>query len=159
MVGDGFALHGITFADAAGTALASAGDINNDGYDDIIIGAYLADPNGASTGEAYVFLGRDDSTTAFAADFDLSDLLTANGGNGSEGFVINGLASGELGGIDSQFGTSVSGVGDFNNDGFDDYVIGAPRANGGGQTFVVYGRDNSVTAFGRRVRNLGSARS
>ena len=42
----------------SGVSVSSAGDINNDGYDDIIIGALGADPNGDISGESYVVFGK-----------------------------------------------------------------------------------------------------
>ena len=45
---NGFVINGIDEDDYSGNSVSSAGDINNDGYDDIIIGATYADPNGDS---------------------------------------------------------------------------------------------------------------
>ena len=44
--------------DYSGWSVSNAGDINNDGYDDVIIGAHTADPNGANSGESYVVFGK-----------------------------------------------------------------------------------------------------
>ena len=40
-----------------GNAVATAGDVNGDGFDDIVIGAHRADPNGGSSGSSYVVFG------------------------------------------------------------------------------------------------------
>ena len=61
--------------------MSSAGDINNDGYDDIIIGAY-GRPNGDYSGESYVVFGK---AAGYSASLELSSL------NGTNGFVINGI--------------------------------------------------------------------
>lgn len=67
----GFVINGIDASDFSGYSVSSAGDINNDGYDDIIIGAREADPNGASeAGESYVVFGQSE----FDAFVELSDL-------------------------------------------------------------------------------------
>ncbi len=53
----GFALWGEAVNDLSGWSVASAGDVNGDGYDDLIIGAFSADPNGADSGASYVVFG------------------------------------------------------------------------------------------------------
>jgi hypothetical protein len=134
---DGFVFNGIDQSDYSGYSVSSAGDVNGDGIDDILIGAFLADPDGAtSAGETYVVFGKD---TAFDAAIDLSDL------NGSNGFVLNG--------IDGQdySGQSVSSAGDVNGDGIDDILIGAYGADpdgafSAGETYVVFGKDTGFDA-------------
>ncbi len=79
----------------------SAGDVNNDGYDDVIIGAT------GSTSKAYVILGGSS----------ISDTLDAP----TDGVVINV--------IDSASGCNVGGDGNVNNDDYDDVIIGAPGIN------------------------------
>ena len=50
---NGFVINGIDAGDYSGYSVSSAGDINGDGFDDLIIGARGADPNGqSSAGEA-----------------------------------------------------------------------------------------------------------
>jgi len=137
---EGFVINGIDADDRSGGSVSNAGDINGDGFDDFLIGAVRADPGGVGqAGESYVVFGRDDSLTPFAASFDLSSL------NGTNGFVLNGIGS-----LDSS-GFSVSGAGDINGDGFDDILIGArdadPNGNFSGETYLVFGRDDSVTPF------------
>jgi hypothetical protein len=56
---NGFVLQGISEDDHSGAAVSSAGDINGDGIDDLLIGAARADPNSMSlAGETYVVFGR-----------------------------------------------------------------------------------------------------
>ncbi len=107
---NGFVLNGIDEFDFSGRSVSGAGDINGDGIDDLIIGAYGADPNGILSGESYVVFGRD---TGFDAALELSEL------DGSNGFVLNGIDEGD------RSGRSVSGAGDINGDGIDDLIIGA----------------------------------
>ncbi|MFO1070532.1 MAG: hypothetical protein U1E14_18600 [Geminicoccaceae bacterium] len=128
---NGFAISGLVDGDAAGVSVSSAGDVNGDGIDDIIIGARDADPNGNASGASYIVFGRDDG---FDATVDLADL------DGSNGFAIVGAGEGDFS------GWSVSGAGDINGDGFADIVIGAPGAYSGdrygaGEAFVVFGTD------------------
>ena len=142
MVGDGslgFVMNGIDEVDFSGYSVSSAGDVNGDGVDDILIGAPYADPNGSSSGETYVVFGR---TTGFAASFELSSLAT---GDGSTGFVINGIDGSD------RSGRSVSSAGDVNGDGVDDLLIGAASAdpNGNsqaGESYVVFGRTTGFAA-------------
>ncbi len=130
---NGFRVSGELAGDRAGWSVSGAGDINGDGVEDFIIGAYTADPNGSDSGATYVVFGR---TTGFPANFALSSL------NGSNGFEITGIAAGN----DSGF--SVSSAGDVNGDSIDDLIIGAPSASGEGEAYVVFGRS---TAFGAEL--------
>ena len=132
---NGFTLNGIDASDQSGYSVSGAGDINGDGIDDLIIGAYLADPNGDNeAGESYVVFGQDTvNGPGFGANLDLSTL------NGSNGFTLNGIDASDWSGY------SVSGAGDINGDGIDDLIIGAYRAdpngdNEAGESYVVFGR-------------------
>jgi len=128
---DGFVLFGIDADDFVGQQISSAGDINGDGFDDIIIGAKSADPNGSGSGETYVVFGK---ASGFNASFELSTLAL---GDGTDGFVLNGIGA-------SDFSGSVSSAGDVNGDGFDDILIGAqggdPNGSASGETYVVFGK-------------------
>ena len=130
----GFALHGQAL-DLAGQDVAAAGDFNGDGLDDLIIGAYAADPNGASSGQSYVVFG---TYEALPAALELSDL------DGTNGFALNGAN------IVERSGRSVAGVGDVNGDGIDDVVIGAfnapPNGAASGRAYVVFGRAEGFPA-------------
>ncbi len=137
---DGFALPGIDADDQSGLEVAGAGDLNGDGFDDLVIGAWMADPNGNSSGEVYVVYGR---ATGFGASFDLSTLDGTNGFT-LEGYQGNGLA-----------GFSVSAAGDVNGDGFDDAMIGAygvdvPAGTDAGESYVIFGQapTTAVTRVG-----------
>jgi len=129
---NGFAINGVSAGDQSGASVSAAGDINVDGFDDLIIGASLVDPNGGDSGASYIVYGSDQ---AWTSPLNLSSLDSANG------FVINGVSAGD------NSGTSVSAAGDINVDGFDDLIIGAPLAdpNGdsSGASYVVFGGDIS----------------
>src|SRR6185436_7395135 len=87
----------------AGASAASAGDVNGDGYDDIIIGSPYTSSDGKDyNGRAYVIFGGAQGT--FGGTFNLNAL------NGSNGFRINGDTS------YGYLGTSVSSAGDVNGD-------------------------------------------
>ena len=135
----GFVLTGINSYDHSGNSVSGAGDVNGDGIDDFIIGAYTADPNGDSeAGESYVVFGR---TTGFPAVFELSSLTPEIGEDGTEGFVIQGIDDGDFSGV------SVSGAGDVNGDGIDDLIIGADEASyRAGESYVVFGRSTGFPA-------------
>ena len=129
---NGFVIQGLDKKSKFGGALSSAGDVNGDGFIDIIIRAKNADADGTqdNSGKAYVIFGKNSSF----AGFQLSDL------DGSNGFVINGINSGDLA------GTSVSSL-DINSDGFSDLVIGANNAdpndnNNAGEVYVVFGKES-----------------
>jgi Ca2+-binding RTX toxin-like protein len=125
---NGFQINGEVASDLSGFSVSAAGDINGDGFDDIIIGAYAASPNGTRSGASYVVFGSDSD---FGATLELSNL------DGTTGFKLNGVAASDLS------GQSVSGAGDVNGDGFDDIIIGAngasPTENNSGASYVVFG--------------------
>ena len=132
---NGFAIRGLALGDAFGQRVSSAGDVNGDGIDDVIIGAPFADPNGKETGQSYVVFGSDQG---FPAVIEASSL------DGSNGFALNGITQND------RLGTSVSGAGDVDGDGIDDMIIGAPAADSQrtdpGQAYVVYGSDQGFPA-------------
>ena len=127
---NGFVINGIDDCDEVGNSVSSAGDINGDGVDDVIIGAYEADGNGEMrAGESYVVFGGGE--VGSAGSLNLSDL------DGINGFVINGIDDNDFS------GNSVSSAGDINSDGVDDVIIGAfdasPNDNREGESYVVFG--------------------
>jgi Ca2+-binding RTX toxin-like protein len=132
---NGFAIKGIGRFDQAGHAVSSAGDFNGDGFDDLLIGAKGAEPNGTASGQSYVVFG---GSAGFAASLNLSSL------NGSDGFAINGIAKGD------NSGWSVSGTGDVNGDGLEDVLIGAFGAHsngtGSGQSYIVFGHSGGFSS-------------
>jgi hypothetical protein len=131
--GMGFSLSGADASfigedsfDNSGSSVASAGDVNGDGYDDFLIGAPGDEEGGApSAGQTYLILGR--QAADWGMDFDLV--------NADASFI--GEAS-----LD-QSGRSVAGAGDVNDDGYDDFLIGALTNDAGGQeagqTYLILG--------------------
>ncbi|HEV8320446.1 MAG TPA: VCBS repeat-containing protein [Myxococcota bacterium] len=113
-------LTGQAPTDQLGISVAPAGDVNRDGYDDVVVGAYLNDAGGTDAGRAYVYLG------GAGASFD----PTPDG-------TLTGAAAGD------NFGRSVSSAGDVNGDGYDDLTVGAYLNDAGGQdagrTYLYFG--------------------
>ncbi len=132
---NGFRLNGVAEYDQSGFAVSAAGDVNGDGFDDLIIGAFGADPNGSRSGSSYVVFGK---STPFASTQSLSTL------DGSNGFRLDGE------GINHNSGFAVSAAGDVNGDGFDDLIIGAysasPNGTLSGSSYVMFGSSSPFNA-------------
>ncbi len=125
---NGFELIAASSNDSLGVSVSSAGDVNGDGMDDLIIGAYFVGNNGNNfSGSSYVLFGQ----PTFASSINVSSL------NGNNGFVINGVAANDYS------GNAVSGAGDINGDGIDDLIVGSPRSgpDENGSAYVVFGRN------------------
>lgn len=125
----GFTLSGSINDDNVGFSVSTAGDINGDGYADVIIGAY---GKKNFKGEAYVIYGKPNFSSSYA-DLDLSMLDPK-----TTGFTITGEVD------DDSFGYSVRWAGNINNDEYDDIIIGAPMKDSNrGMVYVIYGRPTS----------------
>jgi len=126
----GYKITGNAANDHFGDSVSTAGDINNDGYDDIIVGAYYKN---SQKGAAYVIYGGETSS------FLNRDLSTTTLNPTSTGFMITGNAANDY------FGISVSTAGDIDGDGLDDIIVGAPNKNSNqGAAYVIYGGDKST---------------
>ncbi len=140
----GFMLQGQP-NDLSGYSVGSAGDINGDGLDDILIGGY--DASGAMT---TVVFGSTQSGAWGSGTLNLTTLA-----DGQRGFVILG---GKPGGLGNHY---LSSAGDINGDHLDDLLIGAPSGypivlgSPGGQVTVVLG-SNQPGAWGSGVLSLGT---
>lgn len=100
--------------DEFGRSVAWIGDVNGDGYDDLLVGAFRY-PEIASVGQAYLYFGG-------PAIDSLADLVITPPAGGS-----------------GWFGVSVASAGDFNGDGYPDFIIGAQQAGNEGKAFIYYG--------------------
>ncbi len=112
---NGFKLDGENQGDRSGVSVSGIGDINQDGYSDLIIGApFASSGNGYQSGVSYVVFGG--NQIGQGGVIPLSSL------KGRNGFKIIGKMTGEISGL------KVSGAGDFNRDGVDDFLISSPVA-------------------------------
>ncbi|NBC33062.1 MAG: tandem-95 repeat protein [Alphaproteobacteria bacterium] len=127
----GFIAKRIIDGDYTGYSAASAGDFNGDGFDDLIIGAKGAEPNGVKSGQSHIVFG---SSSGLPALLELSAL------NGTNDFLLTGNNN-------DLVGHSVSGAGDINGDGLDDVIIGAPEGSDfAGRSYVVFGKESNIDA-------------
>ena len=132
-----------------GWSVSGAGDVNGDGFADVIVGAYLYDAGQTDEGAAFVFLG---SATGIA--------------DGSPATAATQLESDQ---DSAQLGFSVSGAGDVNGDGYADVIVGAHLYDAGlandndGAAFVFLGSatgiadGNPATAHAQLESNRGGA--
>ena len=158
--------------DLFGWSVSGAGDINGDGLADLILGArQLILDNAFATGGAYVVYGKAGTD---GSQFGTAVRRTADGMTlsieASEGVVRQVLDTKNLAPADGfvlwgdtgfdRFGASVSGAGDINGDGLDDFIVGAHRGDdgdtGAGEAYIIYGKADTAagdpgTQFGVRV--------
>ncbi|HRX35331.1 MAG TPA: Ig-like domain-containing protein [Aestuariivirga sp.] len=151
-VDQGFRIVGADTDDSAGWSVSSAGDVNGDGFDDVIIGAPLADAlspfSGLANGQAIIVFGK-------ASGFTNIDTAASD-------FVSSGTGVRIAGGTTGDFaGWSVSSAGDINGDGLDDVIVGAPSGDGpsdgredAGEIMVIYGRSNPVDGLTPQLLNF-----
>lgn len=192
-------LTGEETGDDFGCSVAPAGDVNHDGFADVIIGASSAS---RASGRAYLYLGGEEglsdtpsfiingegpvrylgNSVASAGDVDhdgFDDILVgASGGNGIHGkvFLYMGSTTGiksspavafESSESDDRFGTAVSSAGDINKDGFQDIIIGASRAVSAdvkGRAYIYLGsktglRDSPENTFSGKLNHDGFGRA
>jgi len=109
-----------------GAAVACAGDVNGDGYSDVIVGAYFYDNGQTDEGAAFLYHG---SSTG------ISNVIAAT------------LESNQAG---SLFGLAVASAGDVNGDGYSDVIVGAFNYDNvetdEGAAFVYHGSSNGLSA-------------
>ena len=146
---DTVALYGATnealgYGGQVGGSVAVIGDVHGDGLADCLIGAPYDDNGGTDTGSSYLVLG----SSLSGSDIDLSDL---DGVDDPDGVAFLGnVAYGN-------FGYSVAGAGDVNNDGYDDFLIGEPflgPVSNGGTTYLVFGGDGVADGTSFSMFNL-----
>ncbi len=119
-----------TWSEFFGFSVSGAGDVDHDGYDDVIVGAYYY---GSRTGAAYVYLGS-------ATGIDPGSEIPIHASDGS---------------YTDYFGWSVSGAGDLDGDGYDDVIVGAMNEDAAGtdsgSAYVYYGSSTGIDA-GRETK-------
>jgi hypothetical protein len=118
---------GKSFEADFGRSVACAGDVNGDGYDDVIVGAPLDEVSVMTEGRVFLYLGSSDGLTTFSW-------------------------SDESGQEACFFGHAVAGAGDVNGDGYDDFLVGADSWDGppqaAGAAFLYFGAADGTPVLG-----------
>ncbi|KAA3607841.1 MAG: hypothetical protein DWQ01_12195 [Planctomycetota bacterium] len=150
-------LHGASSNDHFGFAVDSVGDVNQDGFAELLVGAFGADDNGSNSGIARVYSGANGNIlygfwgldagdqmgravagigdldgdgvgdfllgVPFAGATDAGQVQVHSGATGNFLYRLDGQESGEM------FGSELTGLGDLDNDGFEDFAVGAPKSS------------------------------
>lgn len=113
------------WADNAGSDIEGAGDVNGDGYDDLLIAAQESDEGFTNAHQTYVIFGRPDNWTMGMSLADANASFIGEGDN-------------------HMAGSALAAAGDVNGDGFDDILIGAPGnspfGHGSGMAYLIFGK-------------------
>ena len=146
---DGVFVSGAETADYLGGTVNLSGDLNDDGYDDMVVAVPREDDGETNAGALYIIWG-----SASPSNIDIStDFNTAVGATNAAGFVILGNESADEIGhyltIDPQNAQFLDAGGDFNGDGVDDLLIGHNQSDFDSQTnagvgYLVFGRSGST---------------
>ncbi|PWR25783.1 hypothetical protein DKG74_02165 [Zavarzinia aquatilis] len=130
----GFIIQGDSAGDLLGRSASSAGDVNGDGFQDILVGAPYGSDGGSQAGEAYVIFG---GAGGFGTDVGGRQVIDLTNFTAAQGFIIQGDSGGD------RASWSISSAGDINGDGFADVAVGARYGDDGGtnagEVYVVFG--------------------
>jgi hypothetical protein len=118
-----------------GCSVGTAGDVNGDGYSDVIVGARSYSNSGSKAGKVYVYHGA------------------ASGLSSSPNWVAEGNQA------DANLGYSVGTAGDVNGDSYSDVIIGAPHytSTGNGMAYVYHGAASGLSSSPNWVADIGQA--
>ena len=148
---DGFMITGGGGANLFGSSISSLGDVNGDGLDDVLIGAYGASDLTAEYG-SYGYYAADTSAgrgyIVFGSSSGFVDINLFTDSQWQGEIVVGANA-------DDWCGFSVGGLGDINGDGLNDMVFGAPNS-GPGHAYVVFGKSDAPTASPSIVPTVSS---
>jgi hypothetical protein len=111
-----WSLNGEAIGDRFGSSVSSAGDVDQDGYSDFMVGAEDNSSQGVNSGKAYVYSGKN-------------------------AVLIRSYASESAA---DKFGGGIAALGDLNNDGVLEHIVGAYNANNSGKAYVYSGANGEL---------------